>query len=413
MRILVVTQYFWPENFKINDLVLGLKERGHDVIIFTGKPNYPQGSFFSGYSFWNKNKEYWNDIPVYRSPLFPRGKSGGIRLILNFFSFALIASAKAIFFKEKTDCILVYEPSPITVGIPAIVLKWKIGCPLYFWVQDLWPKSIEVLGNIKNKKIISLVDKLTRWIYSKSDKLLLQSEGFKEYILKQNVDEKKLIFYPNSTESFYKPVKASGKYQHLFNGKINILFAGNIGEAQGFETIVRAASIVKQETTDIHWVIVGTGRLKNAIERKVVEEGISDVISFPGSFPSEEMPDMFAHADALLVTLKRDIIFALTIPSKLQSYMACGKPIIASLDGEGAKIIKEANCGYVSSSDDAEALAANVISFSQTPDYVKQQMGEDGITYFNREFERELLLDRLINILSERVRRNDVKQSNY
>ena len=154
MKILVITQYFWPESFIINDLCLALKERGHEVSVLTGKPNYPQGRFNNGYSFFNKTTEYWNGIKIYRSPLIPRGKGSGFRLFINYLSFAIIASVRLLFINKKFDKIFVYEPSPITVGLPGIVAKYKFGAPMYFWVQDLWPESISAAGGVKNKRIL-------------------------------------------------------------------------------------------------------------------------------------------------------------------------------------------------------------------------------------------------------------------
>ena len=177
MKILIITQYFWPESFKINDLALGLKERGHDVSVLTAIPNYPKGVFFDNYSFWKNNEEEWNGIKIYRSKIFSRG-NGGFRLMLNYISFVFFCSLKVFFIKEKFDKIFVYEPSPITVGLPAIVASRRMKIPYYFWVQDLWPESLSAAGGIKNKYVLGFFEKITKVIYQKFKKNFSTVERF-------------------------------------------------------------------------------------------------------------------------------------------------------------------------------------------------------------------------------------------
>ncbi len=399
MRILIVTQYFWPENFKINDIALALKERGHEVLILTGKPNYPNGKFSKGYTFFNKRIEFWNGIKIYRSPIIPRGKGKGIQLFVNYISFAIFASIKLLFIKNKFDKIFVYEPSPITVGIPGIVAKYKFKAPLYFWVQDLWPESISAAGGINNKSIITVLDWLTRFIYKHSKKVLVQSKAFIPYILNQNTEKDKLVYYPNSTENYYVELSTDQELLKTLPKGIKLMFAGNIGEAQSFDTLLKAASILKKELIDVKWIILGDGRMKGYVNQKIKELNLEDNFYLLGAFPSTEMPKYFSCADALVVSLKKDPIFALTIPSKIQSYLACGKPIITSLDGEGAKIIEEANAGFTSPSEDCEGLVANIKKFLILSNEEQKKLGQNGKAYFSIEFEREILVDRLEKIL--------------
>ena len=399
MRILIVTQYFWPENFKINDIALALKERGHEVLILTGKPNYPNGKFTKGYTFFNKRIEFWNGIKIYRSPIIPRGKGKGIQLFVNYISFSIFASIKLLFIKNKFDKIFVYEPSPITVGIPGIVAKYKFKAPLYFWVQDLWPESISAAGGINNKSVIAVLDWLTRFIYKHSKKVLVQSKAFIPYILNQNTEKDKLVYYPNSTENYYKVLSTDQELLKTLPKGIKLLFAGNIGEAQSFDTLLKAASILKKELIDVKWIILGDGRMKGYVNQKIKELNLEDNFYMLGAFPSTEMPKYFSCVDALLVSLKKDPIFALTIPSKIQSYLACGKPIITSLDGEGSKIIEEANAGFTSPSEDCEGLVANIKKFLTLSNEEQKTLGQNGRAYFNIEFEREILVDRLEKIL--------------
>ncbi len=399
MRILVVTQYFWPENFRINDLCEGLKERGYEVVVLTGKPNYPIGKFYQGYSFYNKKVEFWNEIKIYRSSIIPRGKGSGFRLFINYLSFALFASIKLLFINEKFDKIFVFEPSPITVGIPAIIAKYKWQAKMYFWVQDLWPASISASGGIKNKYVIKLIDFITRYIYKNSTKILVQSNAFISYIRNQGIESNKIIYYPNSTENYYKQCDKDARIDEQLPKGIRLMFAGNIGESQSFDTLLETAVLLKKENIDIQWIILGDGRLKNYVSEQINILGLRDNFHLLGIYPSTEMPKFFSCADALIVSLKKDPIFKLTIPSKIQSYLACGKPIITSLDGEGSKIISDANAGFVSESEDPNALKEAIKLFLSLSKNEQTILGNNARKYFEKEFEREFLLNKLESIL--------------
>ena len=402
-NILIVSQYFWPENFKINDVAKGLVAKGYNVSVLTGLPNYPKGKIFEGYSFLKNTKENYDGVTIYRSLVIPRGNGSGTRLFLNYFSLALLASIRLLFIKSNFDKILVYEASPVTIGIPAIIAKYRFKAPIFFWVQDLWPESITAAGAIKNKYVINLVDKLTRFIYWHSKKILVQSRAFIPYILKQKVSSSKIIYLPNSTEKFYKRVNPNNKYNKILpkDGPI-LMFAGNIGEAQGFDTIIKSAKYLYDSEVNINWVILGDGRKRESFEEKINELGLNNNFLFLCSYPSEEMPYFFAHADAMLVTLKKSLIFSMTIPNKIQSYMACSKPIIANLDGEGGRIVLEANCGMLSPSEDFMSFSKSIIDFLKLSSVKKNQMGQNGRLYFENEFEREKQLDKLASILNNK-----------
>lgn len=402
MKILIVTQYFWPENFRINDLALGLCERGNKVDVLTGNPNYPKGEFFEGYGFTNVEKENWNSISIYRSPLIPRGKGSGLRLMINYLSFALFSTIRSFFIKGNYDLIFVYEPSPITVGIPAVILSKRLKIPIFFWVQDLWPESVSAAGQVRNKFIIKQLDLFTRWVYRNSNKVLIQSKAFREYLLNQKVPDEKIIYYPNSTEAFYKVVKPSQDIIDLFpKTEFKVLFAGNIGEAQDFDNIIEAARIVNNQTKNIHFYIVGDGRKKNYLKEKVMDLKLNDNFHLLGAFPTDKMPDFFACSDALLVTLKKNDIFSMTIPSKVQSYLACGRPVIAALDGEGASVIKESKAGFVAATGNPSALADSIIKMYSLSNEERKMLSENARNYFELNFEREKLIDRLIEIFNQ------------
>ncbi|MDM1398171.1 glycosyltransferase family 4 protein [Myroides odoratimimus] len=403
MKVLIISQYFWPENFKINDIALGLKEEGHDVIVLTGQPNYPDGSIYSNY----KNRkciEYWNGIKIYRSILIPRGNGGGVRLLLNYMSFAVFGSFRVFNIKEKIDCTLVFEPSPITVGFPAMIYKMIRKVPYAFWVQDLWPASLTAAGGVNNKLVLGFFNWLTKEIYKYSSILLVQSRTFSDYILKQGVKEDKIIYLPNTTEIFYKRINYTDKYDSVVPKGKNILFAGNIGEAQSLDTFLEAMKIVIDKGMEFNWIIVGDGRYKESLKEKVNKLSLSEYVYFVGKFPSEEMPYFFSYADALYVSLKKDYIFSLTIPSKVQSYLACGRPILASLDGEGAKVVKEAKAGFISDSENVEELVINIEKIIMLSTEEKNMMGQNALDYFNKEFKRSVVLERLIRVLNNIIK---------
>ena len=397
MKILLVSQYFYPENFKINDLIFSLKKRGHEITVLTGKPNYSKSHFFDGYGWESDDFEIINDIPVYRSNLISRKNGGGLRLFLNYFSFALLASFKLKKIKGSFEAIFVYEPSPITVGIPAVLAKRRFKAPIYFWVQDLWPESLNAAGGVKSKLVLSFFNSLTKWIYNHSKKVLIQSDGFREYIINQGIPNNKIVFYPNPTEDFYKPLNEEVEYQEFFQNKLfNIVFAGNIGEAQSFKTIIDAINNIK--SLPIKVTVLGDGRYKETAFSLIKEKRLEAHFNFLGSFPPTEMPKFFSHADALLVSLKKDKIFSLTIPAKIQSYLACGKPIIASIDGIAAQMVKQAECGVTAAAESVEELETAIKHLISLDIDKRDLMAKNARSYYEKEFDRELLLEKLEKI---------------
>tara|TARA_B100000902_G_scaffold398525_1_gene465618 strand:- start:683 stop:1888 length:1206 start_codon:yes stop_codon:yes gene_type:complete len=401
LKILVITQYFYPENLRINDLCFSLKEIGHEVTVLTGKPNYPLGNFYKGYGWFNKNTENINGLKVYRSNLIPRGNSNVLRLFFNYVSFVILGSIKLFFIKEKFDKIFVYAPSPITVGYVGIFASFLFRAKAFLWVHDLWPDSLKVAGKINNKLILFLVNLMTKSIYLFYETILVQSPAFKKHLISQGVNKDKIIYYPYYAEAFYKIVKPKKSIKKLFPKGLNILFAGNIGVAQSFDTIIDAARILNKKIKELNFIILGEGRDKERILSKISAHSLEKKFRFWGSFPPEEMSDFFACADALLVTLKNAKIFSMTIPGKLQSYLACGKPIIASIDGVGAKIIRDSLCGYVSDSENPKDLADSIYSFSKLDFKEKFKMGLNGRKVYEKEFERNKLLKRLIDIFEK------------
>lgn len=401
MKILVISQYFYPENLRINDICFSLNDMGHDITVLTGKPNYPKGKFYKNYNFFSRSFELINKIKVYRANLIPRGPGNGIMLSLNYLSFLFFGFFKLISIKKKFDIVFVYAPSPITVGYIGIIASWLYKAKSFLWVHDLWPESVKVAGGINNTFILKILDFMTRSIYFFYKNILVQSPAFKTYLLKQSVPENKIKYYPYYAESFYKKVEEDIEIKNTLPEGLKIIFAGNIGVSQNFDTIIEAIIIAKQKYKDINIIILGDGRDKIRIKQKIKDYNLDSNFHFLGSFPPERMPYFFASADALLISLKKSEIFSLTIPGKLQSYLACGKPIIGSIDGIVATIIKDAKCGFVSPSESPAMLAKSIINFYNLSESEKEKMGKNSLRYYSKHFDKEILLNELIKKFNE------------
>ncbi len=396
MNVLIVTQYFWPENFRINDLAREFQARGHSVTVLTGLPNYPAGRFSPGYSIRGPYRERYEGVEVVRCFLLPRGGGGGVRLALNYLSFAMMATIRGLFACRKAyDVIFVHEPSPMTVGLPAIALKLATGAPMMLWVLDLWPESISATQAVRSPMLLRWIERLVRWIYRHCDRILVQSKAFVLHVERQRVPSKKILYFPSWAEALYEaaggqpPVPAIALPEGF-----RIMFAGNVGAAQDFETIITAAERL-QSRRDIHWIIVGDGRMSKWVQAEVERRRLRHTVHLLGRHPLETMPALFAQADAMLVTLRREPIFALTIPGKIQSYLASGRPIVAALDGEGARIIREAGAGVVCPAESPEALADAVVRLAETPKEARELMGRRGAEYYETHFDRTVLFDQL------------------
>ncbi len=405
MRILVVSQYFDPENFRINDLVAGLVEHGHEVTVLTGQPNYPFGSFFPGYGWFGPRDGSYSGAKVVRVPLFPRGGGGRVQLVFNYLSFAMTACWGVLFRLPRSkgfDAIFVFEPSPITVGIPAVLARWKYRAPMLFWVLDLWPDSLAAVGAVRSPWLLKRIDRLVGWIYSRCDLILVQSRSFIPNIMAHDVDVSGIRYFPNWGEPVFVHSGQSGQavdLDHIPEG-FRIFFAGNIGAAQDFPAIIAAADLLGGRT-DIQWVIAGDGRMAEWVRAEISSRGLDRTVHLIGQHPPEKMPDFFATADALLVSLKRDPIFSSTVPGKLQSYLASGKPVLAMLDGEGARIVSDSGAGLHCPAGDPAALAHAVERLAAMSPEEREKMGTAGRDYFEKNFSRDLIFNYLEVWLAE------------
>lgn len=395
MHILVVTQYFWPENFRINDIVAGLHQRGHQVTVLTGHPNYPSGEFSRGYNGSRVLEEQYEGIRVIRVPMLARGQNSGLKLALNYLSFALSGSILGpLLIKNTFDVILVNGLSPVTVGFPGIALKRKSRKPMVYYLQDLWPESLLATGFVTQPVLLRAVSQMVQIIYQACDLILVTSRPFIAKVQGLGYPNEKIRYFPQYAESFYQPKPKN--YQWAFSQGLphgfKVIFAGNMGTAQDMFTVLEAAELTLQD--GIHWIFLGDGSVREEMEAKAFERKLSNV-HILGSHPGGLMPTFFAQADALLVSLIDDDLAAMTVPAKVQSYLACGRPILASLRGEGAAIIRESGAGLVVAPGQPNALANAARQLKEMSSLHRTQMGHLGRQYFEQHFEREERLSEL------------------
>lgn len=398
MRLLVVTQHFHPEEFPINHVCEALGARVESVTVLTGQPNYPSGKVFDGYHALGFDEGALGKVLIRRVPLMPRGKGGGLRLMLNYLSFIASASLFGPFRLrgQSFDAILVYASSPLLQAIPAIFLKWLKRAPLVVWVQDLWPESLSATGFVKNRAVLGAVGKCVHFIYRNTDLVLAQSEEFVEAIMRYASGRPIEVHYNSVAPTLIaSPQGDAGDcpIPGLTESTFNVVFAGNLGKAQGLDVVLDAAARLKANT-GIRFFLIGSGSDGERLAGRIRDEGLANVI-MPGRFPYQSMPAIFRHADALLVVLRSDAVLDLTIPSKLGVYLATGCPIIASLDGAGARVVAESGGGMVCAAQDEKGLANAIAAMStMTPDQ-RAQMGERGRNYYARRFEAGKLADDL------------------
>jgi glycosyltransferase involved in cell wall biosynthesis len=412
LRILVVTQYFWPENMRINDLVRDFSEKGHEVTVLTGWPNYPEGEVFSEYKANPDVFKNYFGARVVRVPLVSRGKRS-ITLILNYFSFFLSASTLGAFKlrNDKFDAIFVYAVSPIMAAVPAVIIGRIKRIPVFIWVLDLWPETLRAVGVLRNPSLLALVGRAVSWIYNRADYLLLQSKGFssnvKQYCTREIAPER-LVYFPSWAEDeFSEAPPQSSNLLERDDSTFTIVFAGNLGEAQDLPAVLDAAQSLK-DSVSVRWVIVGDGRMSKWLGEQVESRGLNNVLLL-GRHPLSAMPGIFACADALLVSLKTNDVFEKTVPGKVQAYLASSKPVLGMINGEAARIIDESGCGFSCPSGDAQELARITLRLATTDSAQRESMGEAGRSYYLGHFSKTTLLGRLETLFRAATLRKDVK----
>jgi glycosyltransferase involved in cell wall biosynthesis len=397
MNILIVTQYFWPENFRVNDLAESLYEIGHNVTVLTGLPNYPEGKLYPGYR-WRIIKETHHNINIVRIPLILRGKATNLKLFLNYASFALFESILSPFMiKKKIDSIFIYGGSPITKAIPALVLKKILKAPVFLWVLDLWPEAVFVNNRVKSKVLFKAIQAMTRWIYKNCDWILVQSEAMIEPVIKNGGNAERIVYFPSWAECQFLNSTTDLSDQSFLDKLpkgFYITFAGNVGEGQDIETIIDVAENLKS-IKSIHWLILGYGSKFNWLKENIEKRNLQENVHILGKRPLKTMPMYFSFSDVLLASLKKKNIYALTLPGKIQSYLASAKPIIAMIDGESARIIEQSKSGITVPSEDALGLAEAIKTMHKMSPEKLRRMGKNGRNYYLANFDFKQTLNKL------------------
>lgn len=399
MRVLVVTQYFWPEDFYLNHVLATMVKSGIEVDVLTGKPNYPGGKVFDGYTAWGCQQERWRGINILRVPLFPRGQKRAWRLAVNYLSFVLCGSIFGLWQlrKRQYDVIFGYGVSPILQTIPALLLGRVKGCKVMTWVQDLWPDSLKATGYVRNRFVLEVVKFVVAWIYRRTDLLLVQSEAFIVPI-KQMAPRTQVVYQPNSVDTIFTlPLSDEVPLPAIpaLDSGFPLVFAGNIGEAQAVEVIVEAAERLLSHP-DVRFVVIGQGSRWEWMNEQVEVRGLKN-LHLPGRFSIATMPGLLKKAGALLVTLTDEPIFAQTVPNKIQAYLAVGRPILASLNGEGARLVAKAGAGISVPAGDVEGLVAAVLRLFEMPPEQREEMAASGRRYFLEHFEHDKLVHQMLN----------------
>ncbi len=385
-HILVVSQYFYPEQFRINDICTEWVKRGYKVTVLTGIPNYPQGEYFEGYDLVHKRTEEWNGIRIIRIPLIPRGHNS-IGLVANYFSFVISGFIWKSLTKIKADYVFTFEVSPMTQALIGVWYAKKNKIPHYLYVQDLWPENVEIVTGIHSPFILKPIGKMVDYIYKNCDQIFATSPSFVKEICKRGVDEKKVHYWPQYAEEFYRPMEKKAVPEIPDDGSFKIIFTGNIGTAQGLEILPRTAELLKDE--NVKFVVVGDGRYLETFVDEVKKREVRDRFIMIPRQPAERIPELLAACDVAFLSFQDEELWAMTIPAKLQSYMACGMPVIAAAKGETKRIIAEAECGNSCEIGNPEELA-NAVKKLMRMDL--STMKKNSRSYFENNFNKPILM---------------------
>lgn len=400
-KVLLVSQFFYPENFKSNDIAFDLSNRGYKVEVLTGIPNYPIGKYIKGYSIFHNRVEVYKNVKIFRAFQLPRGrKKSNIFITLNYLSFSFFSSIWAIFlcFAKTYDYIIIHQTSPITQALPALIINKLKKTPIFIWVLDLWPEAFISGSGIQRKYIFNLLNWFTKKVYNNSKKILISSKEFRESIIKKGNFDKKIFYFPNWSIDFKKTVTETSVIIPDIPDGFIIMFAGNIGISQDVESILKLAMQLKS-FEDIKFVIVGDGSCKKWMELKVQEHNIKNQVKFTGHLPLELMPSIYSKANAMLLTLSGKYPdLCLYVPAKLQSYMSAGVPVLGMINGASNKLISEAKCGYAVSSGNYKKLASIIISKILNDKESFEALGYKDRNYYKKNFTKECLINNLCEI---------------
>lgn len=385
MKILVVCQHYWPEPYPLQDVCEELVRRGHQVDLITGVPNYPLGKIYPGYRGGQNRSQVYNGVRIHRTFTIGRRNNVVFRF-LNYFSFAISSVLYARRMQEEFDVVFTNQTSPVMMSGGALAYGKKHGKKVVLYCMDLWPASLAAGGIQKDSLIYRVFSRISRMIYRGADRILITSGMFRDYLRREfGIADEKIGYHPQYTELNFPKISPPEK------STVDLMFAGNVGAAQSIPTILRAAKLLEKRQ-DLRWHILGDGSALEASRKLAEELGLTNVI-FHGRKPQAQMPEYFAMADAMLVTLTADPLISLTLPGKVQSYMAAWKPIIGAADGEIPRTIEKSGCGFCAPAEDAAGLAAAVQEFLDYPD--KEALGENARRYYLEHFSRTRFMDNL------------------
>ncbi len=413
-HILLISQYFHPETFRVNDMACEWVKRGYKVTVLTGIPNYPMGKFFDGYDRKHKRHETWNGVDIIRIPLIPRGNSSNklinaMGMAANYLSF-VHSGRKWVKSKEAqnlhADLVFTFEVSPMTQALIGVWYGKRHKVPTFLYVQDLWPENVETVTGIHNRLIIGPIDRMVDKIYRETDQIFTTSPSFVNAITgrKKPVDKDKVHYWPQYAEEFYKPMEPQSVYGLDKNdGYYKIAFTGNIGTAQGLDILPKTAKLLKGEK--VKFIIVGDGRYQPQFEQLIKENDVQDMFVMIPRVSPEQVPVILSCVDAGFISFSKTPLWEMTIPAKLQSYMACGKIIIASAFGETKRIIEEAQCGVCAELGDAAALASGISNLLK--DKAAEIMGYNARNYFETQFDKEMLMNEMELLIRQRLSGNE------
>lgn len=403
-RVLVICQHFWPESFRINDICNFLiEEKECDIEVLCGIPNYPKGKFYDGYSYFKNKKEKHNGVNITRTLEIPRGDNSNIRIFINYMSFPFFSLFHIPrLLTKKYDKILIYQLSPVMMAITGIIIGKIKKTETIMYVLDLWPENLFSVLDIKNHFLRKFVTKISHWHYKQVDKIIALSEKMKNQL--QTItkkDNEKIIVLPQACEKIYEQEVYDKTLTNKFKDNFNIVFTGNISPAQSFETIIEVANRLKTEgLTAIKWIIVGDGMSRRWLEREIKKNNLTDSFVFEGNHPIEDMPKYTTIADILVGCLVKSDLLEATIPAKIMSYIASGKPLVLAMDGEVQNLINDTiECGYVGPAGDANALYLNIKKMYQLPPEQRVRMGNRAKKYHFKYLERNIILNKLYNFM--------------
>ena len=402
MKILVVCQHYWPENFRINDIVDGFLERGHEVDVLCGQPNYPEGEFYDGYDSHSIKEEMHGKVRIFRTFEIKRGSNTNLRIFLNYMTYPIASGMRVRkLLKNDYDKVFVYQLSPVMMSYAGIKLarKKQIGCAMY--ILDIWPQNLYSIIPIRNKVVRKFLYAWSMWYYKRPSQLITVSEKMRQYFLEVlGRKDEDITFIPQCPEKLYEEEVYDRKLEEKFSGGFNIVYTGNISPAQDLETITEAARIcIADGLSDLRFIIVGDGMSRNHFEELVEQAGIKEHFVFEGFHPIEDIPKYTALADALLGTLKKDGLEDFSIPAKVMSYLAAGRPLLLAMEGEPETILKDGGCGLSSKPGDANALAENIKALHQMSKEQRVVMGEHARAYQQEHFERDRNIDKMLEVI--------------